>query len=63
MKLFCDSKSVSSNAHNLVQHDTTKHVEIDRHFIEEKLDIGLMTTTNIPYGYQLANVPTKDLPT
>ena len=37
MKLYCDSKVAISIAHNLVQHDRTKHVEIDRHFIKEKL--------------------------
>lgn len=36
MKLYCDNKSAISIAHNLVQHDRTKHIEIDRHFIKEK---------------------------
>jgi hypothetical protein len=31
MKLFCDNKSTISIAHNLVQHDTIKHIEIDIH--------------------------------
>ncbi|XP_043718020.1 uncharacterized mitochondrial protein AtMg00810-like [Telopea speciosissima] len=35
MTLYCDSKSAISIAHNPVQHDKTKHVEIDRHFIKE----------------------------
>ena len=33
MKLHCDNKAAIEIAHNLVQHDRTKHVEIDRHFI------------------------------
>lgn len=29
MKLFCNNKSTISVAHNPVQHDRTKHIEID----------------------------------
>ena len=29
IKLYCDNKFASSIAHNLVQHDRTKHIEID----------------------------------
>ena len=29
MEMFCDNKSTISIAHNLVQHDRTKHIEID----------------------------------
>ena len=38
MKLFCDNKDASDIAHNSVQHDRTKHVEVDRFFIKEKLE-------------------------
>jgi hypothetical protein len=34
MRLYCDNNVAISTAHNLVQHDRTKHVEIDRHFIK-----------------------------
>lgn len=37
MKLYCDYKAAISIAHNPVQHEQTMHVEIDRHFIKEKL--------------------------
>lgn len=45
-KLYCDNKVAISIANNLIQHDITKHVEIDRHFIKEKLDNGSIC---IPY--------------
>ena len=31
MNLYCDNKAAISIANNLVQHDRTKHMEIDRH--------------------------------
>ena len=63
MKLYCDSKVASSIAHNLVLHDRTKHVEIDKHFINEKLESGLICMPYIPTGEQVADVFTKGLPT
>ena len=38
IQLFCDKKAACDIAHNPVQHDCTKHVEVDRFFIKEKLD-------------------------
>ena len=40
--LYCDNKAVIEIAHNPVQHDRTKHVEVDRHFIKEKLENGMI---------------------
>ena len=48
MKLFCDNKAAISIAKNLVHHDRTKYVEIDRHFIKEKLDSETTTLEFIP---------------
>ncbi|RDX79724.1 putative mitochondrial protein, partial [Mucuna pruriens] len=44
-----------------VQHDRTKHIEVDRYFIKEKLDSGLIVTAHIPTWLQVADVFTKGL--
>ena len=44
MRLYHDNKSAISIAHNPRQHDRTKHIGIDRPFIKEKLDSGLICT-------------------
>ena len=61
MKLYYDNKSTINIAHNPVQHDRTKHVEVDKHFIKEKLDSGIIYTPFVSTGNQLANVLTKVL--
>ena len=62
MKLYCDSKAAISIAHNPIQHERIKHVEINRHFIKEKVENGLVCMTYISSGEQLAKVLTKGLP-
>ena len=61
MKLFCDNKTAISIANNLVQHDITKHVEIDRHFIKQKLDSGSICIPYIPSSQQIADILTEGL--
>lgn len=61
MKLYCDNKSAINIAYNPVQHDRTKHIEIDRHFIKEKLENGLVCMSYVPSHQQLADVLTKGL--
>ncbi|RVW23851.1 Retrovirus-related Pol polyprotein from transposon RE1 [Vitis vinifera] len=41
IKLYCDNKATISISHNPVQHDKTKHIEVDKHFIKEKMRKGL----------------------
>ncbi len=38
IRLYCDNKAACAIAHNPVQHDRTKRVEVDIFFIKEKLD-------------------------
>lgn len=37
IRLYYDSKAAISITQDAVQHDKTKHVEVDQHFIKEKL--------------------------
>lgn len=56
MKLYCDNKSAINITHNPMQHDRTKHVEVDRHFIKEKLDNGLICTPYVSTEGQLTDI-------
>ena len=61
MKLYCDNMAAISIGHNLVLHDKTKYVEIDRHFITGKLEEIITCTSFVPTTQQVANVLTKGL--
>lgn len=61
MRLLCDNKSAISIAHNPVQHDRMKHVEVHRNFIKEKLDSALICIPHISNKSQLADVLMKGL--
>jgi hypothetical protein len=47
MVLNRDNISAMNIANNLVQHDRTKHIEIDRFFIKEKLDSGKLKLKHV----------------
>ena len=62
LMLYCDNKAAIDVANNPVHHDRTKHVEIDRHFIKEKLDGGIICLPNVKSASQVADILTKGLP-
>lgn len=59
--LYCDNKAVMGIAHNPIHHGRTKHIEIDRHFIKEKLNEGIICMLFVKSSDQLADIFTKEV--
>ncbi|CAL2249024.1 unnamed protein product [Prunus armeniaca] len=55
-KLHCDSQSAFEIANNPAQHDRTKHVEVDLHFIKKKLEQKLISILLVPSSEQLVDM-------
>ena len=61
MTLVCDNQAALHIASNPVFHERTKHIEVDYHFIREKIASGCMTISFVNSSNQLANIFTKSL--
>ena len=59
--LFCDNKSALMLASDSVLHERTKHIEVDVHFIREKVRSGIIVPEFVPSTDQTADMFTKSV--
>ncbi|GJW40939.1 ribonuclease H-like domain-containing protein [Tanacetum coccineum] len=60
--VYCDNVSVVYMSANPVQHQRTKHIEIDIYFVRDKVAAGHVQVLHVPSRFQYADIFTKGLP-
>ncbi|GJW33755.1 ribonuclease H-like domain-containing protein [Tanacetum coccineum] len=60
--VYCDNVNAVYLSCNPVQHQRTKHIEIDIHFVRDLVVVGQVRVLHIPSRYQFADIFTKGLP-
>jgi len=60
--VYCDNISTVYMSANPVQHQRTKHVEIDLHFVRKRVAKGAVRVLHVPTSSQYADIFTKGLP-
>ncbi|GKF13684.1 ribonuclease H-like domain-containing protein [Tanacetum coccineum] len=60
--VYCDNVSLVYMSTNPVQHQRTKHIEIDIHFVRDKAAAGHVRVLHVPSRFQYADIFTKGLP-
>jgi hypothetical protein len=61
--IYCDNVSIVYLCTNPVQYQRIKHVEIDLHFIRERVVIGDVRFLHVSMTFQFVDIFTKGLPT
>ena len=61
IKLVYDNQTALHIASNPVFHERTKHIEVDCHFIREKIASGCVATSFVNSNDQLVDIFTKSL--
>nr|GEU56655.1 hypothetical protein [Tanacetum cinerariifolium] len=60
--VYCDNVSVVYLFTNPIQHQRTKHIEIDIYFVRDYVASGQVRVLHVPYRFQYADIFTKGLP-
>ena len=60
--LYCDNQSCIALSNNPAHHQRTKHIDVQHHFIREKVEKGDIVLMYVPTGDMVADVLTKSLP-
>ena len=60
--VYCDNIITVYMSANTVQHQRTKHVEIDLHFVRERVATGAVRVLHVPTSSQYTDIFTKGLP-
>ena len=60
--VYCDNISTMYLSTNPVQRQWTNHVEIDLHFVRDRVAIGDVRVLHVPTTSQSADIFTKGLP-
>jgi hypothetical protein len=61
--VYYDNISAVYMSSNPVHHKRTKHIELDIHFVRERVQLGELRVLHVPTGEQYVDVMTKGLPT
>jgi hypothetical protein len=61
--VYCDNVSVVYLSTNRVQHQRTKHIEIDLHFVRKRDILSDIRVLHVPTTSQFTDIFTKGLPT
>nr|GEW16920.1 ribonuclease H-like domain-containing protein [Tanacetum cinerariifolium] len=61
--VYCDNVSAVYLSSNPVQHQRTKHIEIDIHFVRDLFSTGRILVLHVPSHYRYVDIFTKGLPT
>ncbi|KAH9669936.1 retrovirus-related pol polyprotein from transposon RE1 [Citrus sinensis] len=59
--IWCENLSATELAHNPIFHSRTKHIEIDIHYVRNKVLAGELNIQYIPSEEQVADIMTKPL--